>query len=319
MSDRPESNPHSASPLNAQDMSPSVELSAADVDAEPEFYRDSGLIPLAAFTVMPAYCFTVAAVSGVVYSYLMWAIPLIYAHAFITVFAGLGLGRFVIWAVVKWKVRSTAYALLFAVATSGVAYYSAWAADLLARFGLESVGGNPLWAWYPPVLLDYIAEFYREGFWSTTEGKPVKEMRLMLHWLVEAAVLFGYPIHEVWKSRKSRAFCEHCDRWTEAKVGVAKYYPGREVELAERIAARDFAALAERLGIPDHLDDFLRLNVHTCATCRITRHVTIEHVVVVPRNNGSQKITITTVVDRLEVDEATLMEIVSLTPPDRDD
>jgi len=320
MSDRSPFDPQPAEPNDAAVPAlPPVERSGSDEENSPEFYRDSGVIPFAAFTVMPAVCFLVAALGGIAYSYLMSWIPFIIAHIIIAVMGAMGLTRFMNWAIVKWKVRSIPYAMFLVVATSGVAFYCAWATDILARFGFQAVGGNPLWAWYPPVLANYIAEFYREGFWSSSggsgSGKTVSGPWLAMHWLAEAAAFFGIPFREVWKTRNTRAFCGHCNRWTDAEVGIVRYYPGSENELAERLKARDFTALAERLGIPDAYDIFLRLNVHACPGCRITRLVTIERVEVAKDSNGTQKIKLAPVIDRMEVDDATLQEILALSPP----
>lgn len=286
-----------------------------DDDQTAEFYSESGMIPTAAFTVMPAVCFALAALGGIFYSYLMSWISLAYAHPVIAIVAAFALGRFVAWAVARWHVRSVPYSLLFAAATSMVAYYSAWAADILARFGVEAVDGNPFLAWSPLVLGAYIVDFYQQGYWSI-DGSEISGPRLLLHWQVEAALFFGFPLYEIWKNRKSRSFCEGCKRWTEVQLGVMRFYPGSEAELTERLARRDFAALAERAGIPESEDVFLRMNVHICGGCRITRLLTIERVVAQTQANGTQKIEVKSVVDRMEVDDDTLQRIYAFGGPD---
>lgn len=287
--------------------------SANGDDNVAEFYSESGLIPSAAFTVMPLVCFSLAALGGVVYSYLMNWISIFYAHALIAIGAAFALGRFVAWAVARWHVRSVPFSLLFAAATSAVAYYSAWAADIFARFGFDAVDGNPLLAWSPSVLGRYIVGFYQVGW--RVDGKVVNGPTLALHWQVEAALFFGFPLYEIWKNRKSRSFCEGCRRWTELQRGVMRFFPGGEADLVERLARRDFTALAERAGIPESEDIFLRMNVYLCRGCRITRHLTIERVAVQTNENGSQKIEVATVVDRMEVDDDTLQRIYSFGGP----
>ena len=124
-----------------------------------ETYRHSGAVPLTGLLRAVATGLVVAGVLGVVYSYLVVYIPIIYINFLVTCVFGLAIGWSVGRAAKSGKIQNTFLVgwLGFVFGLAGL--YVAWGADLIARIGLEA---GP-WAFHPRVLLSYVQWFYENG------------------------------------------------------------------------------------------------------------------------------------------------------------
>ncbi len=238
-------------------------------------YQHSGAVPLTGLILAGATGLAVAAVLGVLYSYLVCWIPFVYVNIIVTCAFGVAIGWTVGRAAKAGKIRNTLVVGLLGLGFGLVGLYVAWGADLLARGGLK----YGLLAFDPLVLLRYIRVFYENGFWGMGEGENLKGVFLALIWLAEAGIIVWLATILAIGSIASLSFCERCNRWTTAEEGVQKLLvePGQE-SIVEAAATGDIVPLKDLYRAPDDAAAYLQLDVAHCDTCSESNFLTIQMV-----------------------------------------
>src|SRR5205823_5628413 len=119
------------------------------------YYEHSGKTPLTGLTLAALCGLGTAVVLGVVYSYAVVFIPIVYLNVLLTVIFGCAIGGAVTWAAKFGHVRSRLLPAVVGLFCGLIGLYVAWGADLLARMGWPP-NGDFLPAFHPQVLKAYL-------------------------------------------------------------------------------------------------------------------------------------------------------------------
>jgi len=273
-----------------------------------DLYRHSGAISAPGLLLGLAAGLFTAGVLGVVYSFLIVYIPFIYINPLLTCGYVVALGWVVAWGTKTGKLRNSIVVGLLAFIAGVVGLYVAWGADLLARFNTD-VG---LAAFHPAVLSDYMAFFYRQGFWSLFGARALSGMLLGAVWVIEAAIIVGGATALAVVFFGRTPFCETCRRWCTAVEGVAKLQvrPSQETVL-ERVLAGKLDALDELYRAEAKAETYLRLDVSRCETCSASNFLSIRNVVHGVDRDGNSQMSVETLLANLVLHESDLAAVRS--------
>ncbi|MCA9059388.1 MAG: hypothetical protein KDA85_12850 [Planctomycetaceae bacterium] len=267
-----------------------------------EVYRHSGRISVLGLLLMLIAGFATALVGGVVYTYIVSWIPIIYVNVIATMGFGAVIGFVVGNCSRLGKVRNNAILILLTLGTSMLALYVAWIFDCLARFGFSD--GALLW--HPLDLQHYISMFYKEGFWSMgrNEESMVSGLFLGAIWLAEAAAIIGISIAVAWGTTAALPFCEYCDCWTDRTTSICRLawqQPSAEPELGVELSSGDLTALQQYVSMPQVVDGGLRIDICKCPSCDQSTYVTVGRVKLSYDKNGAEQIRTTNLITNQQI------------------
>lgn len=240
-----------------------------------ETYRHSGRIGGLGIPVMLIAGICSAFVLGVVYSYVLAWIPIIYVSFLATGGFGAGLGLVVGWSSRAAHVRNTMITGIIGLFTGLLGMYVAWAFDGIARFG-----GEDATVMFNPVLLsEYVSFFYENGFWGLGRGNAnatVSGIPLALIWLVEGGVVVGLSFVLSTGFAADHPYCEECGRWTDRTEGFCKLMPPTDDPTSiEQLCSGDLKTLSQFQRSPEDAAAFVRIDTAQCADCDQCNCVTI--------------------------------------------
>ncbi|MHC4405194.1 MAG: hypothetical protein ACYTG0_36575 [Planctomycetota bacterium] len=242
-----------------------------------ETYRHSGAVPLGGLALTILVGLVVAAVLGVVYTYAIVNIPIVYINFFVTCALGAAIGFAVGVAARAGKIRNTFVVGVLGLAIGVVGLYVAWAVDPTAR-GYNPEIKDAATYFRPNELLGYMKVFYKDGMW-TYRDKAVTGIPLAIIWLVEAGLILALANVVARTFIASRTFCERCRQWTVVEEGVQELaLESGEERALERILSGDLAALNELHRAPEGAEGCLRLDLARCPTCTESNFLTIQMV-----------------------------------------
>lgn len=275
-------------------------------------YRHSGRIPPAGLILMPVAGGLTAIALGVIYSFAICYIPIVYLNLLLTIGFGMGIGFALAWAARVTQVRSATYGLLAMAVSVAVGYYAAWGADFLARIGTDDA---PIWvAWHPDLLANYIPEFYEKGAWSLKGNTTVSGVFLGAVWAIELGAIIYFAWLGVSSFFKENTFCEDCYGWSQRRNALAVYGTNNALEVSRKLNTGDVNALSSCAPAVKGASDFLSLNAHICPSCDEHCYVTLQRVTTTVNGKGESKTETKTMVDRLGVDGASLKTILAAAP-----
>ena len=263
-------------------------------------YEHSGAVPIlgllltlsAAVLLMPV---------GVVYTYLIVWIPLVYVNFFVSVGFGAVLGLAIGFAARLGKIRNTLVVGVLGVAAAVPAYYAAWMVDPLARLGLQ----NGVILMDPEATYAWMRWLFNNGSWGIRGIDPVKGYLLLGVWLVEAGAIFSLSAMCAAFMVGDQSFCETCRRWTRKhgdlnKLSVIDADPGA----LERCVDGQFDGLCQ-LPIADESEEqFVRFDLATCPTCGECNVLTVQMVRTETDKKGNTTTNAVPLVKNLLISEA---------------
>jgi hypothetical protein len=265
-----------------------------------EFYKHSGAIPIGAVVLILVAGLITVVVGGVIYSFAIVYIPIVYVSVLLTFGYGALIGAVVGWAALAGKLRNnfilTSLALLF----GALGLYAAWGMDTLARIGLE-VG---LLGFHPLILWGYMGYFYENGSWGLTEGEAVTGPLLAAVWLAEGLIILGMSlvVARAWGTKLP--FCERCDQWTTQEQGVLYFAADPQDLRWQRVQMGDLQAIDEfKPGVGDE-GSGVRLDLASCPSCREGGFLTAQAVTFTVDQNGALSEKTTPVFTHLVIDQA---------------
>lgn len=222
-----------------------------------KYYQPSGRFSPVSFVYLALLCLLAAPVLGLVYSYAIWYIPIIYVNFLIAAGFGIAIGMGINYAVVGvGKVRNAGIAALFGVIAGVVALYFHWAIwlDLVLNAG-ESYGTSRIGitvsnisileslslALDPAAMIELIGAVNEVGTWGF-KSVPVSGLFLTVIWVVEALIILGIPVFMAF-GRAQKPFCEISNSWAREKELPALEFISNEAALKAALEQGDFSFL----------------------------------------------------------------------------
>lgn len=281
-----------------------------------ERYQHSGGIGALGIPLMILLGGASAFVLGVIYTFALAWIPIVYVNFLLTAGFGAAIGLIVGACGKAGNVRNPMVIGIFGLLNAVLGLYVAWAFDCRARFEGQVCSG-PLFL--PPDLMAYIAQFYQQGFWGLGRGNVmVSGIFLGLIWLAEAGVILGLGWLLAHSFVASLPFCELCNRWTDQQEGVARVQPPESDMLAlELLCDGQISALRSFQKSPQEAGAFIRIDTAKCPDCQESNFVTVSLIEVTQDKDGDRRIASRALVENMIVtdnDFKLLHEIVPELP-----
>lgn len=246
--------PESAKPETA---APSVKL---PLPGRTLHYEHSGTIGFAGPVFMFSGAIAVAALTGSIYAYLVYWMPLVYVNGAACLAYGALLGMAIGQLGKAGSMRSSPFALLTGFFAGIFAVYFAWAVWFKAHASVA--------IWNPGAIMDAAGKIAVEGLWSIG---PVefKGGLLKAVWWAEALVIIGGSTILAWSAVAEGAYCESCHEWLTQTAAIRDFEPVlNPPALIPRLERGDFAALAGLGKVPVSADRFTKLELWACQKCR---------------------------------------------------
>jgi hypothetical protein len=251
-----------------------------------EFYRQSGAISLAGIPIVLLVGTVGVFVLAMAYGFGIVFCPFVYGNVLLTGMFALGIGWVVAFGARLGKIRNRWATAWYALLLGILALYFAWAADFMARFGVQ--GGffqkagiqTAFVAFYPSVLADYIKQFYTNGFWTIgghgQNAMPAKGLYLGFVWLLETVAVLGGSVGIAFHFNGTMPFCETCNRWTRREKGVRRLQLRSDVSTAVRGAREgDLDSIVALTRAQGKESQQLRLDLACCPSCQDCNYLTI--------------------------------------------
>jgi len=263
-----------------------------------ETYRHSGGVGALGVPLMCVVGGVGAIVLGIVYSYGLAWIPIIYVSFILTAGFGALLGLMVGAAGKAGKVRNPFIVGVFGLLFAAFGLYIAWAFDGMARFGAPDIPG-PIFS--PTILSEYISVFYNEGFWGMGRGNnTVSGIFLGVIWAVEALVVLGLGWLLAHGYTSSLPFCESCSRWTDKVEGLCQVLPREGDTMAlEQLCDGQVSALREFAQSPPDAGAYFRIDTAMCPDCNDCNCMTVNLVEITVDKDGDNKLESKTLVENM--------------------
>jgi len=239
-----------------------------------EHYKHSGAVPILGALMTIVAGLLAASLLGVVYTYVLYYIPIVYFNVLLPVGLAFAIGFVVSMAGTWGKIRNTPVLAIIGFFCGLVSLYVAWAADAYVRtsFGFS-------WAFAPDVLIAYIQLFYERGDWTLFGDEPIAGISLAAIWVIEAAIIVGGAAFTALVANSEDPFCERCDVWADVEKGVRRLKLERGSQAsAARLLQGDLTALAESERAEKREYPHLRLDLATCGSCQDSNYLTIQSV-----------------------------------------
>ena len=265
------------------------------------FYRHSGVVPVGGL-VQTIFAGLGSAISiGIVYSFAMVYIPIIYLNFLGTAGFGFAIGYLVKQSARAGKIRNRFVPATIGFLSAVVGLYFAWGADMLARVGLAQIGF--LEAFDPLVLSSYMQVFYENGAWTLGRHakETVKGIPLAIVWLTEFGIVVGIATYLPWKEIRNWVFCENCGWWETIESNLNLFSSVDADKIAERLKNEDLTVLREMTPALQTDMTHLRLHLARCETCDDGNYVDLEQVTVKIDKKGNVKTISKRLVEKLQV------------------
>jgi len=203
-----------------------------------KYYQPSGRFSASSFLYFILVALIALPILALIYTYLIWYIPIIYFNFFITLGFGYAIALVINYFVIgKGKVRSTKLGLLFGFLGALVALYFSWVIwlDLVINAG-ESYGGSRIGitasniqliqvlniALEPKFVFEAIAEINKVGTWGI-RGTTVSGVFLWVIWAIEFLIVTVIATLATYGQSKV-PFCEFNNTWFEETILPAFNY-----------------------------------------------------------------------------------------------
>lgn len=278
-----------------------------------ERYQHSGGIGALGIPLMLLLGGASAFVLGVIYSFALAWIPIIYINFLLTAGFGALIGLIVGACGKAGNVRNPMVIGIFGLLIATFGLYVAWAFDCRARFGGQVCPG-PLFL--PPDLISYITQFYQQGFWGLGRGNVmVSGIFLGLIWLAELGVILGLGWLLAHGFVASLPFCEHCDRWAEQQQEVARVQPSETDMLAlELLCDGQISALRSFQQSPPDADAFIRIDTAHCPDCQSSNFVTVSLIEVTQDKDGDRRLASRALIENMIVTDGDFKLLHEIVP-----
>ncbi len=258
----------------------------------PLHYEHSGTIGFAGPVFMLSGALAVAAVTGFIYAYVVYWIPLIYVNALACLGYGAFLGYMVGQLGKAGSLRSSPFALLMGFFAGVFAVYFSWAIWFQAHASLA--------IWSPAGIFDEAGKIAVEGLWGIG-GIAFKGGLLKAVWAAEAAIIVGSSTLLAWLAVSEGAFCESCHEWL-ARTAEARLEPVlNPPALIPKLERGDFAALAGMGNVAYDVHRFCRLELWACNKCRFLFCLSLSDVSITKDAEGNKDEDIEVLLDKLIV------------------
>ena len=192
-----------------------------------KYYSPSGKVPALAFVIFFALLIIVIPLLATIYAYAIWYIPVPYINFILTGIFGFAIGWLINNIVVKYgKVRSSKWAMIFAIIAALVAIYVHWAVwiDLVMNIS-GVVGGDELGVatsnakigevlaliLSPGGLWEIMGEINKVGVWGI-KGGTVSGTFLTVIWVLEFLIILLGSLF-TGGNQVGKPFCEEENTW----------------------------------------------------------------------------------------------------------
>ena len=177
------------------------------------FYAPSGLVPMAAWVLLPTALVPLAALFGIAYCVVIVLIPFLKLRWLGSLALGWVLGLTVAKFCHLTKVRSRSFATLSAVVALLVAWYSAWGIHrtviVVAQLGPDvGLAQLVVLGFIPSEIISWMKLMFDQGGTAQLKSWPLVGV-----WLIELATIAYFTITTFKAQQNDQPFCEHCDRW----------------------------------------------------------------------------------------------------------
>jgi hypothetical protein len=195
------------------------------------YYKPSGKISVLSILICSLAVLLGTILIGIIYTYAVWYIPLIYINFLLTIGSGFALFILISFLTHRFKSRSKLFDMAISVIASVLLVYVNWViwVDLVLNsgetYGIDnqigitvsgsSISGVLELFLNPKEVLNYANIINGYGTWGI-KGGTVSGTFLWIIWIIEAAILFGFtPFMTLFK--EAEPFCEIENEWAEKK------------------------------------------------------------------------------------------------------
>jgi hypothetical protein len=283
-----------------------------------ETYRHSGAISLLGILLATTAGIAAAVVLGVVYSFAVVYIPIVYINALLTFCFGWAMGQAVGWGAKAGKIRNPFVATAYGFLVGLIGIYVAWGTDFLARVIIpQHIQIHYISAFYPSVLMGYIKIFYEKGAWGLPHGGTVSGIPLAVVWAIEAAMIVGAATYFARKAIVHHPFCENCSRWANIEPGKRPLSLIGAGEHFSQLISGDLNALM-KFNLAHSESTYLQLDLASCPTCAESCYLTIQQVSETLDKEGKLKIERKALVHNMTIpaEYIPLVQNAGLEPPE---
>ncbi len=248
-----------------------------------DVYKPSGACPLNAVLLFLATGIPAILLGGMIYSFGIVYIPLVYVSVLLTLGYGWLLGTVTGWSAMKGKLRNNVILTGFGLLLGVMGLYAAWALDAVARLGAEVglLGFDPFFMWA------YMSFLYENGSWSLDGGDALTGPALAAVWLTEAILILGTAVVVGRSWTANLPFCETCQCWHTGKEGLLHLAAGPDDPRWQRVESGDLRALDELPYGVEPQGQAIRLDLSLCPECEETGFVTAHAVTFTVDNKGA--------------------------------
>jgi hypothetical protein len=222
------------------------------------YYKPSGKISLPSIIICILAVLVATPVLALIYTYAVWYIPFVYINFFITLGAGFALFMLITILTNKFKSRSKIFDITISIIAAALLIYTNWAVwvDLVLNsgetYGIENhigitVSDSSMSRVFslmlnPNELLQYATIINEYGTWGI-KGGTVSGIFLLIIWIIEAGILFGFaPFLVLFK--ESEPFCETGNEWAEKKeVNHTFKYIANEEEMKRNLENKKYESV----------------------------------------------------------------------------
>lgn len=250
------------------------------------FYSHSGKFgpqgPILALAAGAGLAFPI----GLIYSYLIMWIPLIYLNFLLT--AGYGfLFGFITQKLLKFgKVRNNTLTLLTAALVGVLAWYGSWNGCAKAL-----IGSDAPWFFTPTQISQFISILYEKGSWGLGHGSDaaVTGIPLAIVWIIEGAAIVGLTVVVGYEALSRTPFCETHDCWLDQEKKIDKLDAFMLPDQLAAFKAGDIAPLEKATPRVPASDRFARLTLRYSDQCHDFCTLTIQNVTITYDKKGNPK------------------------------
>ena len=224
----------------------------------PQYYVPSGKLSPIAYLLFSAAILIVFPLLGLIYSYAIWYIPIIYFNVIITIILGVVSGYIIKYMILYLgKVRNPQAAIGIGIIACLILYYFSWVVYVDLLINMEDSGGQFTFfassnvnvnetidiALSPSVVFSMMGLLYDWGSWGIF-GITASGYMLALVWIGELFIITMIAVKNSYEVAKL-PFCEFSNTWfKEEKVGPFVYVSNRP-DLIGKIENSDPASFDE--------------------------------------------------------------------------
>lgn len=262
-------------------------------------YRPSGNYSVLSFMIFIGLSISLIPILGIVYSLIVWYIPIVYFNFFVTGVFGVALGLLV-YPIIRWgHVRSGKMEYLFMGLIFLTGYYISWASHMTLVYNMTGEGDliahtSFNWADFTGILTDPenlaygIVELSEYGLWAIGP-LPVNSFALWFVWIIEAFII----IMVIWKvNRKWSLFpySESDRNWSKKVLLKKKITLHRGIsKFTESLGANNLTPLLEAPLTSDQNMEYTELAIYTSPSDQIA-YLSFSNKTLGRDNKGNKKV-----------------------------